>query len=51
MTSVLSLLKDDQDVEATLVELSNGVETLAFKKGTVHLNLTLIVNNVCLFPD
>ena len=50
MTCELSLLRDVQDMDAVLVELPNGSETLAIKKGMVHLSSNLILNNVLFVP-
>jgi len=50
MTSVLSLLKNVRDMEAIPVELPNGSETMAIKRGIVHLSSKLILNNVLFVP-
>jgi len=47
---MLSMLKEVQEIEAILVGLPNGAETLAIKKGAVQLNLKLILNNVLFVP-
>ena len=46
MTSALHLLKGVQEIEAIPVALPNGHETLAIKKGTVHLSSKIILSNV-----
>jgi len=46
MTSVLSLLQDVWDMEVIPMQWPNGSETMAIKRGTIHLTSKLILNNV-----